>query len=86
MMRRCGTSPRLSLEVGFEPRRGGQDALIDAYQLLLPPLSRPVCLSPSACRREEASDAAASNGLDAGTRYGPDPGSDLRQSVFGSAG
>ena len=48
MMRRRKTVSRFSLEVGFEPRRGGQDALTDAYQRLLPPLSRPVRLTPRA--------------------------------------
>jgi hypothetical protein len=50
MARRRGTDPRLSLEVGFEPRRGGQDALTNAYQRLLPPLLRPVQPCPRAGR------------------------------------
>src|SRR3954470_1882876 len=37
---------RLSLEVGFEPRRGGQEALTQAYERLLLALSRPVSLVP----------------------------------------
>src|SRR4051794_10679317 len=37
---------RLSLEVGFEPGRGGQDALTQAYERLLLALSRPVSLIP----------------------------------------
>jgi hypothetical protein len=50
MARRRGTDPRLSLEVGFEPRRGGQDALTNAYQRLLPRLLRPVQPCPRAGR------------------------------------
>src|SRR3954452_14401588 len=37
---------RLSLEVGFEPRRGGQEALTQAYERLLLALSPPVSLIP----------------------------------------
>jgi hypothetical protein len=51
MARRRGTDPRLSLEVGFEPRRGGQGALTHAYQRLLPTLSRPVRPPPVARAR-----------------------------------
>jgi hypothetical protein len=47
---------RLSLEVGFEPRRGGQEALTQAYERLLLALSRPVSLIPTR-RSKEAHDA-----------------------------
>ena len=60
MARRRKVDPQLSLEVGFEPRRGGQEALADAYQRLLPPLSRPVCPPQAACTRKEADDARSS--------------------------
>jgi hypothetical protein len=82
MARRHKTDPRLRLEVGFEPRRGGQEALADAYRRLLPPLSRPVRRGPGARMREEASDAATSDSLDAGTAHGRGPGGDLRQGVL----
>jgi hypothetical protein len=86
MARRRKTDPRFRLEVGFEPRRGGQDALTDAYRRLLPPLSRPVRPPPRARMGEEASDAAASDGLDAGPAHGPGPGGDLRQGLVRPAG
>ena len=86
MARRRGTDPRLSLEVGFEPRRGGQGALTHAYQRLLPTLSRPVRPPPVARAREGADDASANDGLDAGAARGPDPGGALRPGVVGPAG
>jgi hypothetical protein len=46
MRRRRKTVSRFSLEVGFERRRDGQEALRGAYQHLLPPLSRLVRLTP----------------------------------------
>src|SRR3954467_10553636 len=49
---------RLSLEVGFEPRRGGQEALTQAYERLLLALSRPVSLIPTR-RSKEAHHATS---------------------------
>ena len=86
MARRRKTDPQLSLEVGFEPRRGGREALADAYRRLLPPLSHPVCPPQGARTREEAGDATASDGLGAGAAGSPDPGGDLRQGVLRPAG
>ena len=86
MARRRRTHLPLSLEVGFEPRRGGQDALTNAYQRLLPPLLRPVHPAPAAGMREEACDATARDGLDAGAARGPGSGGALRQGVVRPAG
>src|SRR3712207_2467346 len=86
MARRRETDPRFSLEVGFEPRRGGQDALTGAYRRLLPPLSRPVRLPLRARMGEEASDAAANDSLDGPAARGAGPGGDLRQGVLRPAG
>ena len=86
MTRRCRTDPRLSLEVGFEPRRGGREALADAYRRLLPTPSRPVRPAPGARTRGEASDAEPRDGSGAGAAGGPDPGGDLRQGVLRPAG
>ncbi len=86
MARRRATSRRLSLEVGFEPRRGGQDVLADAYARLLPPLSRPVPAPPRTRPKEEAYDAAASDAFDPDTTRRPGPGGDLRSGVVGPAG
>jgi hypothetical protein len=85
MAQRRGTGLRLSREVGFEPRRDGQDALTGAYLRLLPACSRPVCSASRVWLGEEACDAV-SDTLDAGTARGPGPGGDLRQGVLGSAG
>jgi hypothetical protein len=38
--RQLTTNRRLDLELGFEQRRGGQDALANAYERLLPTSSR----------------------------------------------
>src|SRR4051812_15739317 len=86
MARRCKEDPRFSLEVGFEPRRGGQDALTGAYRRLLPPLSCPVRLTPRARMGEEASDAAANDSLDATAARDAGPGGDLRQGVLRPTG
>ena len=86
MARRRETDPRLRLEVGFEPRRGGQEALADAYRRLLPPLSRPVRRGPGARMGEEASDAEANDSLGPGAARGAGPGGDLRQGVLRPAG
>ena len=64
---------RLSLEVGFEPRRGGQEALTQAYERLLLALSRPVSLIP---RRREAHYAASDDT--------PDPNAPAATSGTGS--
>ena len=72
MGRQHRTDPELSVEVNFEPRRGGQDALTSAYQRLLPPLSRPIRPVLEAGLREKTGDAAASDGLDGGDRFQPD--------------
>jgi hypothetical protein len=48
MTRRRTTGLRLSLKVGFEPGRGGREALADAYERLLPSLSRPFRALPKA--------------------------------------
>jgi hypothetical protein len=86
MARRREADPRFRVEVGFEPRRGGQDALTAAYRRLLPPLSRPVRPPPRARMGEEAGDAAASDYPDAGAARGPGPGGDLRPGVLRPAG
>ena len=59
MTRRRTTGLRLSLKVGLEPGRGGGEALADAYERLLPSLSRPVRALPKATRQEEVHDDAA---------------------------
>lgn len=77
------TDPRFSLEVGFEPRRDGQTMLTQAYQRLLPTLSRPIRPAPVTRMREGEDDAtAASNGFDTGPARDADPGSDLRPGVL----
>ena len=86
MARRRKTDLQLSLEVGFEPRRGGQEALADAYKRLLPTPSRLVRPVPGTQTRGEASDAEPCDGLGAGAAGGPDPGGDLRQGVVRTAG
>ena len=85
MRRRRKSGSQLSLEIDFEPWRGGQEALTDAYQLLLPPLSRPVRLTPRMPLREEADDAGPRIGLEAGAHDGRGPGGDLRQGLLRSA-
>ena len=74
MMRRRKRGSQPSLEIGFEPRRGAEEALTDAYQRLLPPLSRPVRLTPRMPLREEANDAGPRIGLGAGAHDGRGPG------------
>jgi len=86
MARQRRADPRLSLEVGFEPRRGGQDTLTNAYQRLLPLPLRSVRPAPRTGTREKVGDAGSSDDLDADTARGPDPGGDLRQGVFRPAG
>jgi hypothetical protein len=73
MIRQDTTGRRLSVEIGFEPRRGNQEALGKAYQRLLPPSSRLVCTIPSPQVREEARHAAQLDppDLEAGRRAGP---------------
>src|SRR3954453_10680010 len=66
---------RLSLEVGFEPRRGGQEALTQAYERLLLALSRPVSLIPR--RRWKEAHHAASDDT-------PDPNAPAATSGTGS--
>ena len=81
------TDPRFSLEVGFEPQRDGQTMLTQAYQRLLPTLSRPIRPVPAIRMREGEHDAtAASNGSDTGPARDADPGSDLRPGVVRPAG
>jgi hypothetical protein len=58
MIRQYTTGWQLRVEVGFEPRRGNQEALGEADQRLLPPSSRLVCTIPSPQLREEAHYAA----------------------------
>src|SRR5919205_4276454 len=58
MTRRRTTARRLSLEVGFEPRRDGEEVLADAYERPLPPMARPLSATPSV--NEEAHNAARS--------------------------
>ena len=82
MARQRRADPRLSLEVGFKPRRGGQDTLTNAYQRLLPLLLRPVRPAPRTGIREEVGEASSSNDLDADTARGADPGGDLRQGIL----
>ncbi len=65
----------LSLEVGFEPRRGGQDALTQAYERLLLALSRPVFLIPT--RRSKEAHNATSDDT-------PDPNAPAATSGTGS--
>ena len=86
MMRRRKRGWQLSLEMEFEPRRGAKEALTDAYRRLLPPLSRPVRLTPRMPLREEADDAGPRIGLEAGAHDGRGPGGDLRQGLVRSAG
>ena len=86
MMRRRKAGSRFSLEVGFEPRRDGQEALTGAYQHLLPPLSRLVRLTPRMPLREEADDAGPCIGLETGTHDDRGPGGDLRQGLVRSTG
>jgi hypothetical protein len=69
MTRRRRTDPRPSLDASFEPRRRDQDVLADAYQRLLPPLSRLLCLTPRTQQREEASDAQPRVNLDPDVSY-----------------
>src|SRR4051812_49948951 len=71
MTRRRTTGLRLSLKVGFEPRRGGGEALADAYERLLPSLSRPVRALPKATRQEEVHDDAAGGDRGGGGALGP---------------
>src|SRR5437763_10619796 len=66
---------RLSLEVGFEPRRGGQEALTQAYERLLLALSRPVSLIP----RRRSKDAHHATSDDT-----PDPNAPATTSGTGS--
>jgi len=86
MAQRRTTGRRLSLEVGFEPRRGGQDVLADVYVRLLPPLSRPLPAPPRTRPKEEAYEPTADDTLDPGTTRHPGPGGDLRSGVVGPAG
>jgi hypothetical protein len=86
MTQRRETVSRFSLEVGFEPRRDGQEALRGAYQHLLPPLSRLVRLTPRMRLGEEAHDAGPCIGLKTGMRDGRGPGGDLRQGLVRSTG
>jgi len=46
MARRRATGRRLSLEVGFEPRRGGQDFLADAYYCCVTGFANSLILLP----------------------------------------
>lgn len=85
MTRRRKRDPRFSLEVIFEPQRGGQDALTDAYRHLPPILSRPARLPPVGRTREEMSDAKPRNGVKADTARNLDPDGNLRQGVLRSA-
>src|SRR3954469_8586241 len=72
---------RLSLEVGFEPRRGGQEALTQAYERLLLALSRPVSMIPRR-RWKEAHDATLHDTPDPNAAAGhPGMGSHLRAPV-----
>ena len=73
MTRRRTTARRLSLEVGFEPRRGGQEVLADAYERLLPPMARPLPAIPSLS--EEAHNAAGHRAVSEPVDH-PDPRGD----------
>jgi hypothetical protein len=86
MMQRRETVSRFGLEVGFEPRRDGREALRGAYQRLLPPLLRLVRLTPRMQPSEEAHDAGPCIGLETGTCHGRGPGGDLRQGLVRSTG
>jgi hypothetical protein len=86
MMRRRKAGSLFSLEIDFEPRRGGQEALTSAYQRLLPPLSRLARLTPRMPLREEAHDAGPRVGPKAGAHDDRSPGGGLRQGLFRSAG
>lgn len=57
--RRDMISRRLRLEVGFEPRRGSQDALTDAYERLLPPRACQIPAQSQTSLRQEGDDVAA---------------------------
>jgi len=57
--RRDMMSRRLRLEVGFEPRRGSQEALTDAYERLLPPRACRIPAQSQTSLRQEGDDAAA---------------------------
>ena len=86
MAQRRKVDLQLSLEVGFEPRRSGQEALADAYRRLLPTPSRPLRPTPKLQTKREASDAKPRDGFGTGAAGGPDPGGDLRQGVLRPAG
>jgi hypothetical protein len=82
--RQLTTNRRLDLELGFEQRRGGQDALANAYERLLPTSSRRLTAIPGTRFSEEAPDAARHEPIAPLVLGRCDPGSPLRPRVHRS--
>ena len=81
MTRQHTTGRHLGLEVGFEPRRGGQEFLEDAYQRLLPPLSRLVPARSSTLFME-VRDATTRESTETDAVRRSRPRGDLRPSIL----